>query len=428
MGGNHMKTKLMCLVIFLLLSTSCTSKNYVASDPLQQALLKENWKQCLVIVDKDYKTSASVEYRAIKGHVFLANNRNNESMEMFLSLNNEKDKKAWLQWSDSFRNKYPKSPVALYLYGDALARNGNNAQAVQIYETAEKSAEQKLTKAMILNASGVAYLSNNNPDKAQGMFEQATQIEPCFGDAHASLGMLLSSSKLYPGAVAEFAKALDISKDFNLATYGRACAMITTCTDRNTLNSIIADLDKINNIHVKLFADELFIQIMETMNSSVNKNNKKGNEGTSVLAKVGNYDGVKYAQVKDLPKSDKLNWFTHLSPKYQIEARQDMIMGIKTTDRNMQQSAMAGDVTTKYSTKIPKVAGIEQSVTYKNDKAYDYNQRWNDTYKNDVSMANTVMNNSIKNNQGGLTTVGINIKFFDFSTIKYKCAYGLSVM
>jgi len=416
-----MKITIKYLVIFALLFTSC-SRHYVSSDPLQQALLEENWKQSLVLADKDYKTSESVEHKAIKGHVFLANNINNESMDMFLFLNNEKNNKAWLQWTESFKNKYPKSPIALYLYGDALIRNGDNTQAVKIFETAEKFAEQKLTKSMIFNASGLAYLNNNNPDKAQGLFEQATQTDPGFGDAHTSLGMLLSSKKLYPGAVEEFSKALAISKDFNLATYGKACATIATCTDAGTLKIIISDLENIKHTQVKFFADDVVVEVLGIMVSGLNKHNTKGNEGTN----------IKYKSIVTRPDAERKFLLENASPQQKIELYKQARSALAETSKAMVNLAKRPDAHVEGELSIPAVGKLGGGVATNYSTAVDIVKDVRGKVTSDMNTLFKGINKEelFKNDKalGGLTTVGIDKHFIDFSNIKFRCLYGLSLI
>ena len=218
-----MKAIVLFLSIFVLV-VACNSKSNYSKDPLFNALLNENWQNALNLVENEYKDSESPVYRAIKGHVFLANNRNNESLEMFFSLSNEADKNVWVKWTTKFKEDYKKNATALYLNGDAHARKGNWQAAMEKYNVAEKLAHHKLTKTIILNALGVAHATNSQFDKADKFLMKAINLHPGFADTYASLGTIFIKRKAAAGAQQYFESALKKSNDFALAINGLGCA------------------------------------------------------------------------------------------------------------------------------------------------------------------------------------------------------------
>ena len=216
--------KILFFVVWSLIFISCASNNQHSSDTLVNALLNEDWVKAQELCEKDYKDSSSTIYRAIKGHVFLANNKNNESLELFLSIREIEDKDVWLKWTKQFLQEYKNNPVALFLYGDGLARKNDFENASRNYQIAENEAKQNLTKAMILNALGVAYASMDSLNKAINILEKANIAFPELADPYASLGSVFLWKNAAGGALEYFNKALTKSKDFLLAINGRGCS------------------------------------------------------------------------------------------------------------------------------------------------------------------------------------------------------------
>ena len=75
---------------------------------------KENWDTIAKLCGSNEQLESSPVLRAIKGHACLALNRNNESLLLFLSVNDDEDTKAWYQWSSEFVNKNPSNHVTHY--------------------------------------------------------------------------------------------------------------------------------------------------------------------------------------------------------------------------------------------------------------------------------------------------------------------------
>jgi len=193
---------------------------------IENALLTENWQQIITLCnDKESLTGSSV-LRLIKGIAYLPLNRNNESLEMFLSIKNEADRNSWKDWTSNFAKEHPANAVALFLKGDALSRTRDWNKAVTIYSEALKKSEGNSFRAMVLNARGVAFASLQNHNNALNDLERAIELAPGFADAYASLGTILVMEEASDGALNAFEKALRYSKTKNwpLALLGRSCA------------------------------------------------------------------------------------------------------------------------------------------------------------------------------------------------------------
>jgi tetratricopeptide (TPR) repeat protein len=217
--------KIIQFAALLLALSSCNTTNFHSSDALINAVINENWTGAINLCDNQYKDSSSAIYRAIKGHVYLAGNRNNESLDMFLSLNNSKDKQTWITWCQSKQIEVRKNAVVLYFTGDACARLGNWNDAIEKYSQAKEHDPNNLTKAMILNAMGVSNVNIGQIDEGRKIIEEVNNIAPNFADAYASIGTIYIIQRTAKGASEYFQKALEKSNEFALAHNGKGCAL-----------------------------------------------------------------------------------------------------------------------------------------------------------------------------------------------------------
>jgi hypothetical protein len=125
--------------------------------------------------------------RFIKGHACLALNRNDESLALFASCLQEKDKRDWLAWADSFAGRHSDSAVAQYFEGDAHARLGEWAKA----EAALKHALTLKTNFFLAwNARGVVAHAVGNTLTARVYFNRSTTAKEDFVDGYLSQGTL----------------------------------------------------------------------------------------------------------------------------------------------------------------------------------------------------------------------------------------------
>lgn len=223
--------KILQFSTILIILLSCRTGNFTSSDILVNAIINEKWEDALLLCDNQYKDSTSVVYRALKGHVFLAGNRNNESLDMFLSINNPEDKQSWFSWIQEKQGEIKQNPVMIYLYGDAYARLEKWDNSIENYNSALTLRQSNLTKAMNLNALGVSRVYKNELDEALGIVEKAAETYQEFADAYASMGTINILKRKANGASDDFQKALSISNDFALAYNGKGCALYGRFTE-----------------------------------------------------------------------------------------------------------------------------------------------------------------------------------------------------
>lgn len=223
-----MRFKLLIIMIILvtefvsLISVSFgeTLENQVVPEPIKNAILAEDWNTVADLCGPNEQLESSPVLRAIKGHACLALNRNNESLLLFLSVNNNKDSKTWEEWTRKFVEDHEENHVAHYFKGDALARIGKWDSAIMAFNEALNFSDLSLA----LNARGVVYAYKQELKKAREDFKAANKLTPKFADAYASFGTLQILKKASKGAYKSFDKALARSTEFALALNGLGCA------------------------------------------------------------------------------------------------------------------------------------------------------------------------------------------------------------
>jgi tetratricopeptide (TPR) repeat protein len=188
---------------------------------LDDVILKGDWEEVIKILKKDDKKAEDPIARLLMAHAFLATNRNNQSMMLFLSAREKDDLSLWSEWTNSLLSKHPKHPIALYLSADAKARTGKLEEAIK---DLSKALEIKPDFALAWNARGNIFILTNKWDDAVGDFMVATRAAPEFADAHASLGTYYVLNEAPDGAIEAFDKAIELNPKFALAYNGRGCA------------------------------------------------------------------------------------------------------------------------------------------------------------------------------------------------------------
>jgi tetratricopeptide (TPR) repeat protein len=188
-----------------------------------QALLTQDWKT--VANQVDVSPASAPVTRLLKGHAYLALNRNNEAIGQFRSLATENERQAWDTWSQWFLRAHSDVAMAHYLRGDALARQGKREEALASFSQAVKLDPQN---PLFLNARAVTYAAQKQFDPALLDMEDAVRQKGQLADVFASRGIVslesLHSQEGAKSALADFNQALDISPDYGPALVGRGCA------------------------------------------------------------------------------------------------------------------------------------------------------------------------------------------------------------
>ncbi len=183
---------------------------------LQAALLSEDWPAVSTLLS----TQQAPEARLITAHAYLARNKNNESLCLFLSVSSHEELTKWEAWTRAFATQHPASAIAHYLKGDALARLEQWPAALAAFN---KALELHPNRALALNARGVVHASQGQWDPAVVDLDDAIRANPSLADAHTSRGTINIQRRTgAPGALEAFNRALRLSPDSVVALNGRA--------------------------------------------------------------------------------------------------------------------------------------------------------------------------------------------------------------
>lgn len=119
---------------------------------LEAAILKEDWSRVAALLGSAKNLAAPA--RLVKAHAYLALNRNNESLCLFLNASSKDDLGKWEEWTRDFARKNPQTTVAHYFRGDALARLRQWDDALMAFV---RAIELHPKHALALNSRGAIY-------------------------------------------------------------------------------------------------------------------------------------------------------------------------------------------------------------------------------------------------------------------------------
>lgn len=211
------------MVIFLFFMLIFTAPyGFAVETSVEVAVLKSNWKEIIEILNKDDTKASDPVARLILGHAYLALNKNNESLCIFIQTSSENEIKIWDKWTEGFVKRNSENAVAHYFKGDALARLEQWDAALMAFN---KGLDIQPKNPLILNARGVIYVAKEQWDDALIDFHNVTKVNPSFADAHSNLGAMWIQRKTgAEGALESFNRAVEESLDFALALLGRGYA------------------------------------------------------------------------------------------------------------------------------------------------------------------------------------------------------------
>jgi tetratricopeptide (TPR) repeat protein len=197
------------------------------SPALDRALLAEDWEAVVHVTAVADGPQDTATRGALRAHALMLTNRNNDSVTLFLSLD-DAARRAWSQWTADFVGRYPAEPVAYYLRGDALARSGDwrgarQALAVALGTQAPRVQAMRNRAAASIE-EGVTLIQLGLSRDADQVLLRATAEAPQLAEAFATLGTSQLLRSAARGAAESFRQALALSPDYALAINGLACA------------------------------------------------------------------------------------------------------------------------------------------------------------------------------------------------------------
>lgn len=208
-----------CRVPVLLAALAAVLSASAAADPgpdaaLDVAVLQRDWPAVAARAAGDGPAA-----RMLRGHAYLALNRNDESVCLFAGLDPDAGGE-WARWTRAFLSRHPGAPMAHYLRGDALARQGEMEQAIAQFGLGLVPGPGD---ALLLNARGVAQAVAKNWSAATVDLDAAHGL----ADALANQGVVaLLQGQAATRAVERFDRALAEAPRFTLARSGRAIAQL----------------------------------------------------------------------------------------------------------------------------------------------------------------------------------------------------------
>jgi len=237
---------------------------------IEKAINAENWndlKKILLelkaakpeIKDCDQETPLRMLY----GHAAMATGENSIAVAQFYCASDSTGSQSlrdWQSWTQGLIKKYSKSASAHFLYGDALARNGDLKQAKTELDMALKLNPQYI---LALNARGVVKWLLYESDLSNDEYElgaiddlfKVTQVSPAFADAWANRGVIgLRDQSDLERAKKMFEEALSDDPTYWLALNGKAVASGATgkysefkrdidSIEKNAINTPFVDLN-----------------------------------------------------------------------------------------------------------------------------------------------------------------------------------------
>ncbi len=117
-----MSNRIVSLPFAMALSFASTCTFAAPTPTLERVVLAGDWAGAVREAAKDQSPDGSVRYLA--GHGYLALDRGNEAVCMFIGAAGISGQEVWLSWTAGLTERQPSSPIAHFLHGDALARLG----------------------------------------------------------------------------------------------------------------------------------------------------------------------------------------------------------------------------------------------------------------------------------------------------------------
>ncbi len=189
---------------------------------IEKLLLNADWAatERRLPLDDDEITSPLI--RLLLGHAALVGNRGNDALVLFWSCLDPLDLSAWDRWTTDLLQRFPNKSVAHYLRGDALARLGRWAPAVEAFTRAINA--DPSDSAIAFNARGVAHIGLKELEAAKNDLDRAIELDPRLLDAFSSLGRYWLLKKAGQNAFECYARVVDADPNSLIGINGRACA------------------------------------------------------------------------------------------------------------------------------------------------------------------------------------------------------------
>jgi len=188
--------------------------------------LGEDWQGVINELEPNYADLPPYE-KLVLGHAYLAVNRNNDSLCIFMTVISDEELTSWNSWAKDLAENHPDSRIALYFLGDSYARLNDWENSLDTFNGIlgdEESGLEGISPGYFfaLNARGVVHAATGNLEMAYDDVCDAIDASPDFAEAYTNKGVIwIHQSLAATGADTAFDQALDLSPDYVLAFNGR---------------------------------------------------------------------------------------------------------------------------------------------------------------------------------------------------------------
>jgi tetratricopeptide (TPR) repeat protein len=208
--------------LFALFATVCpttaraaeTSAAPGVSPDAERAAIAGDWNRTSQLLGKETGRLPAVS-RMLLAHAYLATNHSNAALCLLLDTTAPADLREWAAWTERQVKQNPKSPAALYLRGDALARLKQWPEAIKAFTDAETGRKKELDVLIrVAKATALASQKDWKVDSVSsfGLTEAIKKDEP-LAELHTTHGYLvLLNHGAATTAVKEFMRANELAQ------------------------------------------------------------------------------------------------------------------------------------------------------------------------------------------------------------------------
>lgn len=275
--------------------------------------------------------------RFLRAHALLAQGDGDRASCGFADLQNGGDIAAWESWTRAFIARYPASPTANYLRGDALARAANWNGAASAFDKALALAPRYI---LALNARGVARTIAGQYDSGLLDFAAATALNRGFVDAHINKAYLYIQRKgSATSALRSFESALALDGHAALAVLGRGQSLVVQgrpVAGLGQIESAPAACEAIRRI-AESDRDQLLAWVRAQSSPSA-KGMSKEEAGNTLLTLMKDF-----SQRKDVSTFNKLTDFAASSDDATIQSKTKLFLqSMEKTDKQAAETIGRG--------------------------------------------------------------------------------------
>jgi len=270
---SDMSKVLLCLILTLTFRFSISMAVEVT---VEDAILKDNWKMVIEMLEKDSTKAGTPVAKLLLGHACLATKRYNKAKSWFDSVRDNDDFSLWSQWNESLLHRHPYNPIAIYLSADAMLRIGRIEKAIEGFKLAlkkredfelaseallringhndkynltissnDKTGDENLTDSRAYSKTSNVYSKKDNSGKDNSDDTNYFEINAGYAESDFDRGKKQHQKEEYRLAISDFPKTVELEKKHyreyrsrgagfhNLGEYDKAISNYTMAIEEN---------------------------------------------------------------------------------------------------------------------------------------------------------------------------------------------------